>query len=74
MSKSILSFLTAILFSAIALVFTMVGVTNGDDVALSIGYIMSFAWIIMFAVGLILTMKGEWYEKNYINNSSSIVF
>tara|TARA_R110000765_G_scaffold192031_1_gene297461 strand:+ start:1558 stop:1737 length:180 start_codon:yes stop_codon:yes gene_type:complete len=59
MSKSILSFLTAILFSAMALVFTMVGVTNGDDVALSIGYIMSFAWIIMFAVGLILTMKGE---------------
>lgn len=59
MSKSILSFLTAILFSAMALVFTMVGVTNSDEVALSIGYIMSFAWIIMFAVGLILSMRGE---------------
>lgn len=59
MSMSTFSFLIAIVFSAMTLVFTMLGITFQDDVAVFMGYTLGYGTVVLTIVGFYLLWTGE---------------
>lgn len=59
MNMSIFSFTASVLFGLMTLAFTLVGVSEGDKVAIYLGELMALMTVIFMVVGLILNYIGE---------------
>jgi uncharacterized membrane protein YuzA (DUF378 family) len=59
MSMSTFTFIASVLFALMTLAFTMVGVSTQDLIAIYMGNLMAICTVLFFAVGLILSIRGE---------------
>ena len=59
MNMSTFTFIASVLFGLMTLAFTMVGVSTQDQLAIYMGELMAICTVLFFAVGVMLSIRGE---------------